>query len=238
MRVAILSDIHGNAVALETVLKEIKLLDIEYLFILGDIVGYYYHADKVMDLLEEWPKKVIIQGNHEVLLKNAIECPDVANKIRARYGSGIEIAQRTLTSDQIKMITTLPFVKKFQINSLQFLLSHGSPWDLNTYIYPDSELEILEKCMIPGIDYVFLGHTHYPFIFQRDGISVVNVGSVGQARDWGGVASWVVLDTVNRVLVFKKTPYNMADLVAEVKEIDPHCSYLWEVLLRGSGHLL
>ena len=71
-----------------------------------------------------------------------------------------------------------------------------------------------------------------PFFYQKDNTSVVNVGSVGQARDKGSMASWVVVDTDNRTLVFKSTFYDASSIIEEVKENDPHLPYLYEFFMR------
>ena len=70
MKIAVLSDIHGNNLALKLVLDEARILGVERLFILGDIVGYYYHPEEVIHLLNDWHKEMI-QRNHESMLKDA-----------------------------------------------------------------------------------------------------------------------------------------------------------------------
>jgi predicted phosphodiesterase len=68
MKVAIISDIHGNCFALEAVLSEAKKKGVTKLFVLGDIVGYYYYPEVVLELLHNWDFE-IIRGNHEDILK-------------------------------------------------------------------------------------------------------------------------------------------------------------------------
>ena len=62
MKIAIISDIHGNYEALFSVLEKAKKESVEHLLILGDIVGYYYHPDKVLNLLAQWSYDMI-KGN-------------------------------------------------------------------------------------------------------------------------------------------------------------------------------
>ena len=59
MKIAIMSDIHGNYDALFEVLKIAKKEDVKHLLILGDLVGYYYHPDKILELLSEWNYDII-----------------------------------------------------------------------------------------------------------------------------------------------------------------------------------
>jgi putative phosphoesterase len=231
MRVAILSDIHGNHLALEAVLNEASKIGVDYLFILGDLVGYYYHPDKVLELIDDW-KKEIIQGNHEEMLCQVIKNDNVFDELIGKYGSGIYFAKKLLANNDIDSLIKLPVNIKLIIDDLHIGLYHGSPWDSNYYVYPNADNDIFDKCSSPGADFVFMGHTHYPFINYRKGTVLINVGSVGQARDYGGLASWAILDTENRGVVFKHTPYDPASLINEVKKIDTHLPYLYEVLLR------
>lgn len=236
MKIAIISDIHGNNVALEAVLNQAKILQVEYLLVLGDLVGYYYYPDIVLDLLASWPKEMV-GGNHEKMLAAVLKQPDLRSNIHQKYGSGLEYALNKLSLVDIQMLTSLPENKTIHIDGLKIDLCHGSPWDNNYYVYPDADISVLERCAAVDSDFLFMGHTHYPFIFSANATVVVNVGSVGQARNKGGIASWVILNTLNRSISVKQTYYDVSALVNETKVIDPHISYLWEVLLRGCCRL-
>lgn len=231
MRIAVLSDIHGNYLALDAVLKEVRKFDVKRLFVLGDLVGYYYHPDKVIKLLNDWPLD-LIQGNHEEILKRAVKDKVFLKQIYLKYGSGINMAIKKLIDTQIKELTKLPWKKMIRIDDLSIVLSHGAPWERDYYVYPNSDQSVLKRCCVLGAEFIFLGHTHYPFVFKNDRCTVVNVGSVGQARDQGGIASWALLDTVKRKVELKTTQYDTTPLVNEVKLIDPHVPYLYKVLLR------
>jgi predicted phosphodiesterase len=64
MKIGVISDIHGNYDALVQVLKKAKIEGVAHLLLLGDIVGYYYHPDKILNALSEWSFDMI-KGNHE-----------------------------------------------------------------------------------------------------------------------------------------------------------------------------
>lgn len=231
MKIAIISDIHGNNVALAAVLAEAKKSGVEMLFVLGDLVGYYYHPDEVLMLLEDWPKEMI-GGNHEAMLKEAQNDELAAGAIRRKYGSGIDYALTKLSAEKIGGLTGLPLTKVVEFDGMRCALFHGAPWDNTFYVHPDTEASVLERCVVSGTDFVFMGHAHRPFAFQKDSTFVANAGSVGQARDRGGVASWIFANTANRTVVFKNTPYDVSTLVAEAKMIDPALNYLHEILVR------
>lgn len=231
MKIGILADIHGNSIALEAVLQEAKHLQITRLLVLGDIVGYYYHPDKVLELLKGF-ETTMIRGNHEDMLRSAKSSVEEEEKIKLKHGSGISIALNTLTGDQIKNLTDLPTSTTVTLDSCTIMLCHGAPWKSDEYIYPDAPKEVLAKCTSVKADFLLLGHTHHPFIHSRNSVTVLNPGSVGQPRDIGNLASWAILDTANASIVFKRAQFDIEPLIEEAKKNDPGIPYLQEIFRR------
>lgn len=229
MKIAVISDIHGNHYALCDVLREAREVGVEKLLILGDLVGYYYHPDKVLELLSDWDYE-IIGGNHESLLKKLLDGTINAEKVQAKYGKGHAIALEKLRLEQISFLINLPFQKSVCFDGVSFLLNHGSPWDPDHYLYPDSE--DLELCDSASHDFVLVGHSHYPFTFQGPNSVLINCGSVGQSRSQGGSAAWACIETEGKKFELKETKYNVHDLITEVEAIDPEILYNKEVLTR------
>ncbi len=232
MRIAVLSDIHGNATALETVLGEVASEGIERLFVLGDLVGYYYETLRVLELLAPW-KVDFIGGNHELYLGQAIADPARLAAVTRKYGHGLETSIQTLSPQQLTFLTQLPVTKTVNVDGLKIILSHGTPWSVEEYVYPDSPESVFAKFTTLDCDLVFLGHSHHPFQRAVGNIRIVNAGSVGQPRDIGGLASWMILDTKTGLVVNKRTPFTTDGLVAQAKQMDPELSYLHEVLTRN-----
>ncbi len=232
MIIAVLSDIHGNDIALGRVLDECRRLGVERLFVLGDLVGYYCRPDSVLKMLTEWPSDVIA-GNHEAMLMAAAGNEVLADQIRKRYGSGIDVALRSLSQDELSWLASLPARRSIELDGLKIELCHGSPWDRDFYVYPDAPQEVIDRCFIEGAHFVFMGHTHRPFIRERAGTLIANVGSVGQARDQGMVASWGILDTSRRTFGLRRTVYDPSLLEDEARHLDPFCPYLHEILRRN-----
>ncbi len=117
MKIAVISDIHGNYDALVEVLKKAKKEGVEHLLILGDIVGYYYHPDKILNILTEWSFD-IIKGNHENILEDLIASPSLGESIRLKYGSGHQEAMDKLSSQQLDFLRDLPETKPVQFDAV------------------------------------------------------------------------------------------------------------------------
>src|SRR5438552_2040851 len=107
MKLAILSDIHGNTEALRQSLSAARKAGAGHLLVLGDLVGYYYDAPGVLSPLEPWPKNVI-GGNHERMLGEARSSPDMAAQHREKYGSALDVALATLEKAQVEWLINLP----------------------------------------------------------------------------------------------------------------------------------
>jgi putative phosphoesterase len=233
MKVGVLSDIHGNYDSLKAVLESAKKKEVEHLFILGDIVGYYYHPDKILNELSSWSCD-FVKGNHEYILDTFMDDPSVRDAIRKKYGSGHHEASLKLTGEQLSFLKNLPEKKTCYLNNISFLLCHGSPWRNDFYIYPDSDLDTLKMCNSITHDFVLIGHTHYSFTYKNENSLLVNPGSVGQSRQLGGKASWAIIDTGNKSVQLMSTPYSTEKLLSEIAQRDHDIKYLSNILKRTS----
>ena len=230
MKIAIISDLHGNHYALEEVLKEARIEKIEKILVLGDIVGYFYNPEKIFDLLSKW-NYILIQGNHERLLAKIISGEMKEVDVKKKYGSGHRAAIKKLSSDQINILINAPESLLIEEENIKILMCHGAPWNPDFYIYPNSSEDIMNRCNYPEIDFIFIGHSHYQFYRKNKHSILVNVGSVGQSRLKGGVANWAILNTKNQQIELKSTTYCVKSLINEICNDDP--KYLKEILLRS-----
>jgi putative phosphoesterase len=230
MIAAIISDVHGNADALAAVLAQARILGCERLLVLGDLVGYYHQPREVMKLLREWDFS-LVQGNHDAMLARAADDAPFLVETKSKYGSGLAIALETLDSSDLELLIKAPSRRLESMGDFKVLLCHGSPRDRDEYVYPDAPGEVLDACSGEG-DIVLMGHTHHPFVAVRNGVLLVNAGSVGQARDGGGVASWSTINTANGAVVPRRTAYDVTPVKRRAAEIDPGNTYLVRVLER------
>ena len=197
MKVGVISDIHGNHYALGEVLKDARKTGVEKLLVLGDIVGYYYHPEEVLNMLADWPYE-IIKGNHEVILEDLQSGKLTADTVKSKYGSGHRLALQNLDEATLQWLFSLPEKKEVVIDNVSFQLNHGTPWSIDEYLYPDAAAEKLEQCNAVDHDFVLIGHSHYSFSYRCSNSTLINCGSVGQSRQKGGLAGWSVINTKNK----------------------------------------
>ena len=233
MKIAVLSDIHGNYLALEAVLKHADNIGINYYLILGDLVGYYHQADQVVDKVKSLPG-IIIQGNHERILKKIQNGEFDIEKITQKYGEGHKIALQRINMEDLEWLFNLPIERDIVIDNISMKLCHGAPGNPDYYLYPDLKQDSLVRFCSEDYDFIFTGHSHYPFIYANGKCILINVGSVGQSKDIGGLATWGVLDTSNKTYMQYRTPYNIEQLKYEVKNSNnSNQNYLLSVLDRN-----
>jgi putative phosphoesterase len=187
MRIAVLSDIHGNLFAFSKCLELLLDMNVDDVYFLGDAVNYYPESNEVVNIIRKL-KFNCIKGNHEEMLLN----PDaIVGKSRDVYG--IDHTLRELSEENRDFISSLPNSYERIIDDVKMLFVHGSPLDYtNGYIYPDTDISEIENI---DYDVVFCGHSHYKMERTMKNLKVFNPGSCGMPRDTGNEFSFGVFDT-------------------------------------------
>jgi putative phosphoesterase len=232
MRIGVISDIHGNIYALKKVLGEIKKLDIKEIYFLGDIVGYYYDADKCIDLLLKYRVKSIY-GNHEKLFLRSIKDKNLLIRLSKKYGSSIKDLQFKLKHKHLKWLKNLPKTIKLNQGNHRILFCHGSPWSVYDYLYKEQIKKLKNKINKINYNLLFVGNTHVQNKLNLKNLKVINPGSVGQPRKKGSSDSqWCYYDLSSNKVFFKNTTYDKSKLLKKINKFDPKIKYLKEVLSR------
>ena len=219
MRIALLSDIHGNIDALDVCLNSVRDSGCTEFLIAGDIVGYYYDVESVMSLLSKHTYTFVI-GNHEIMLRELMKNPSLSQSIRAKYGSALEIALTKLSSSQLEFLCNAPAVTSLTLGDRRFNLSHGSPWLVDEYLYPDTKNEIWDKFLGYQDDVFIIGNTHHQMLKRIKGKLIINPGSVGQSRTDKSHAQWAEIETSTLEVTFKSIPYDSSRLLRECQKLD------------------
>lgn len=231
MKLGLISDIHSNHRALAAVLDSIKQHYVDKLLIAGDFVGYYFWPAEVLQLLQTW-SVVAVRGNHERMLECAGADYDYLAEIEKKYGTGIRVALDNLAPDQIDWLTSLPDSLEFDTEDGKILLCHGSPWDVDEYVYPDAGVELQEKYAALDFSWVVQGHTHYPMVKKIHDVTAINPGAVGQPRNRQPGAHWALLDTKSRQVEHFCEQYDIGEVIKESQKRHPELPYLSQILER------
>jgi predicted phosphodiesterase len=220
MRIAVVSDIHGNLDALTQCLKDIDRSGVDRIVNLGDAIGYGPQPEEVFGLLE---KKGIpnILGNHEMA---AIDI-DFRSDFSPQAIISLERTLAFLTSASLSYIAGLPYCRNME----GALMVHGCPPDSPTiYLNHMSLSEIKATFASNNFDIAFAGHTHRLMLMSYDGEHIefdplhqdiihikpglrhiVNVGAVGQPRDGDPRAKCVIWDSRRNTLEIKRVTYDI-----------------------------
>ncbi|OSO90475.1 YfcE family phosphodiesterase [Halorubrum ezzemoulense DSM 17463] len=185
MKIGLISDVHANLPALETVLDDMPTVD--RIYGAGGVVGYNpWPADCVERVRDV--AAATVRGNHD----RTVETPERYRANRMAE-AGLERAKASLSADQRDWIGDLPRTETF--GGDRYLLAHSHPAAEreDAYIYPD-DFPTLDRHM-GEYDGIVLGHTHVQGVREVAGGFVCNPGSVGQPRDGDPRAGYAVLDT-------------------------------------------
>lgn len=196
MRVALIADIHGNAIALERCLAEIRALDVDALYFIGDAVGYIPGEQACLDMLQR-EGAACQRGNHEEMLLAPTAAAEARDNI---YQLGAVRAR--MSTDAMRAVASWPTRREVTLSDRRVLLVHGSPADpLDGYVYPDSDLSTFASLPYHA---VLMAHTHRPFVARVGETLVANVGSVGLPRDVGALSSLAIYDAdANHADIFR-----------------------------------
>ncbi len=183
MRIGLVSDIHGNRVALEAVLEEMAAVD--KLLCAGDVVGYNPWPAACVDELRERDVPTVM-GNHDAAVVEGD-----ASGFNRMARAGVEHASEQLDDDQLAWLESLPIERLTCDDRVKVV--HGHPNDPTRYTRYTRPSEFSPR-LLDEEDVLVLGHTHVQGVKQYAEGIVVNPGSVGQPRDGDPRAGYAVVD--------------------------------------------
>ena len=179
MKIAIVSEIHADARALQLALDDMPAC--ELLLCAGDSISEYRFCPKTVEILKRAGAHCI-QGNHETVL------------FGGRNPGYLQKCKQTFSEASLAYLATAPLSKEFECDGLKILMVHASPWEpYEEYIYPGSQ-RLEEFARLP-YDMVCYGHTHVPVVHQAGPVTVINPGSCSQPRDRDKRGAYALYDT-------------------------------------------
>ncbi len=227
MKVAIVSDIHGNRHAFEAVLEAVAASDATELWCLGDLVGYGADPNACVELAHKHAA-VCLAGNHDLATVGEIPIADFSRGASL----AVQWTQEVISPSNLSFLAGLrPQGQEGPVG-----LYHASPRD-PVWEYVLSTL-LAELCLDRLPQRVgLIGHSHVASSFvrhdgelatggpNREGVELdlsrgewlVNPGSVGQPRDGDPRAAWILLDLTEWIASYRRTPYDVAGAAAAIR---------------------
>jgi predicted phosphodiesterase len=227
LRVAVISDIHGNLHALEAVLAEIDGESVDTVWSLGDTVGYGPRPNECCAAAKD-RAEVSLVGNHDLVAIGAISVSEFNE----------DAAAAALWTNRVLDEPARTFLRDLEPEGERagVRLFHGSARDpVWEYVLTDeaarATLDAVDE------DLVLVGHSHVALAVTEsdDGIAggvapagaeielrnarwLLNPGSVGQPRDGDPRAAWLLLDLERRFATFRRVEYPIEETQAEMRE--------------------
>jgi predicted phosphodiesterase len=231
MRCLVISDIHANLTAFEAVLDDAGD-NYDFIWCLGDIVGYGPDPNKCVERLRGLPNVLCIAGNHDWAALGRLDI----STFNADARRVVNWTREQLTPESLAYLDALPTT--FVLG--EYTLSHGSPrepiWE---YILDP----LIAALNFPHFEtpYCLVGHTHLPVIFRlasergdceallpeyhqpyamNETRQIINPGSVGQPRDSNPMAAYALLDVESGVWEPRRVVYDISEVQARMREQD------------------
>ncbi len=241
MKLAVISDIHGNIEAFHAVLSDMKNTDISQTICIGDCIGYGADSESVLTMVIDRCIPTTL-GNHEL----AVCDRQHLNWFNPMARDSVTKAIDSLSDASIDFVRQLP--RSLVVEKCRCV--HGYPPDsVRTYLFQKPPHALIKTIRAMEERVCFVGHTHDLELVSfdgrqvdrhrlKEGISVldashwyiINVGSVGQPRDGNNQAKYVIYDTDSRELEVRFVAYDIATTVAKIKAAglpEAHANRLW-----------
>ena len=232
-KIALLSDIHANAAALDAVLDELEKHNIISIIVAGDIVGYGPDPGACIDRIRQLDNLTVVQGNHDhgAGTLNPEEVIDTFNGIPR----DILLWTKNVISDEQKTwLQSLPT----EVRNDEFWLVHGSPKDRRKmfgYVYIMTYTDNLDVLVNEQVTRCIHGHTHVQGVYVRRGkqdvhlqdsrvtlepteTALINPGSVGQPRGGKPGAEFALINKDMHDIEFFRIEYSTDDLFLRMRE--------------------
>lgn len=215
MKIAAISDIHGNIYSLMKVLEDIDEQKVDLVVCLGDLVGYGPHPNEVIALIKrrEIP---CLKGNYDASVVdgaftfirdtsiNSFSLPWNVEEVRAsnKY-----------------YLSQLPTKLNYDINGVKVIFTHGSPYKINEYLFEDGENT---KKVMGEIneDVLICAHTHIPSYKKFGNKVFINVGSVGKPKIGRPNATYALIEIKEDKTVdvkFRELEYDFKKIVKDAQ---------------------
>ena len=195
IKLAIISDIHGNSVALKEVLKDAKNNNVDEYIFSGDLVNDLPFGNETLEIVKKTSDKVLKGNKEQYLIEFEKEKYDWDN-IQFK---NTKFMYEELTEENREYIRNLPHFMELEYEGVKLLVAHGSPKSVEELLNHRFK-ELIEKYVNElDADALIFGHTHEAMWYEYiNGKLVLNAGCAGVSPHYVGKAEYVILTINNR----------------------------------------
>lgn len=214
MKLALFSDIHGNAPALEAVLEDLKKQPADFLICAGDLVGYGAFPNQVIEKFRALMIPVVM-GNYDQGVGYDLDdcgCAYQTPDAKALGQRSLEWTKKMVLPENKEYLRGLPDRFSFKIHGKKVMITHGSPRRINEYLFIDRPAASINRILDDeDIDLLICGHTHLPYIREFNQKFLINTGSVGKPKDGDTRSGYVLVEITesNVQAEFRRVVYDL-----------------------------
>lgn len=236
MKLAFISDIHGNAIALDAVLQDIQQKNVDKVLVLGDICYRGPEPQRALDLICALDCDVI-KGNADEWVVRGVQQGEVPDHVLELMNKERDWIVSQLSDESIDYLSELPTQLNLEIEGKRIHAFHATPDSLFEVVPPSASDEtILEKLVTTEADLYIYAHIHKPYIRFINGKCIVNIGSVGLPFDGLNKASYSIVE-INEGTVQTsniRVSYDVQKVVEQYKNVKyPNAEMMSKVVLQG-----
>jgi putative phosphoesterase len=234
MKIAFISDIHGNAIALDAVLADIKRQGIDKIYVLGDICYRGPEPKRSLDLVRSLHTEVI-KGNADEWVVRGVREGEVADKVLELMNLERQWIVEQLEPADIDYLESLPAQLNLTIKDIAISAFHATPTSLFDIVLPNADDNDIETSLMQAQDaqvYVY-AHIHKPYIRYLNGKIIINIGSVGLPFDGLTKASYGLVEVEDGHIKtsIRRVSYDLESVVALYHEVNyPNAEMMSKVI--------
>jgi len=225
MRIAVLSDIHSNLIALNLALNSLKSERVDNIYFLGDYITDGENENEILNIVKKYSDYAIL-GNREKYMLNYSPAKKDFNNYKPIYTT-----YNNLNKENLKYIESLPEYYTFKINNFNILMLHGDKY----YNISDNIEKVFDRIIEDfDFDICLFGHSHRYLYKEYKNKIFINPGSISEPSDSPTYKYCIIeiTDKVNVILKEFKTKDTFDKLVNDYKKSKYYKNnYVWANLI-------
>lgn len=236
MRLAVLSDTHGNAIAFEAVIQDLNSQSPDAIVFLGDIVMRGPQPSECIHMVRSLEPLAVIRGNYDDMFTRfpapgRVPSNDKEELVLRAY----EYDCKRIAHDDQEWLANLPVERAWTFEDVPTEMYHAGPDSLVNVVYPWAsldEMDILNRSEHTRL--VLFGHVHHAYARQGKGRLIVNCGIVGLPFDGDNRASYAIVDFNKRDIAvqLRRVAYDIEKALATAKALKMPDVEAYEYALR------